>query len=286
MRLPLLQFLHALSHKLVRFFDQTFNLALVLFSWIVMMPLLTITTFVSFFCMPEIRQALSVMGVRGIAQILVYGTVSDGALSIPDFEELPPPPLPQDQDDYEFSLVTLRLAIVAVLCAAGILLWIAIIAISSLLAFAFVDLAREQPPPLAGDAFDLAREQPPPLWEDGRPAAVAAEAPHPDPPADDVDAAAGAAVVAEAVAAAMRVVDALPVIEVPQGPSLKVSGQLYCLLQQWMQAGACVPFTFEDLRVHSQAGDGFEELVATLLGGQWDLWFTSGVGPNTVLRDA
>jgi hypothetical protein len=55
--------------------------------------------------------------------------------------------------------------------------------------------------------------------------------------------------------------------------ALESCGNLYQLLSQWLQAGASIPFTFQQMAAVSTAGKDTKELVLTLLGDQKDLWF-------------
>ncbi|CAK0836913.1 unnamed protein product, partial [Prorocentrum cordatum] len=79
--------------------------------------------------------------------------------------------------------------------------------------------------------------------------------------------------------------DALPNIQVPAGPQLEECGRWYQLINQWYQAGACVPFTFADIT--SAQCPPAEVLITAqlLLGSQWPLWFPGDaqVSPTTVL---
>ena len=54
---------------------------------------------------------------------------------------------------------------------------------------------------------------------------------------------------------------------------LSACGNLHQFFQQWVSAGAAVPFSFEQLSQHSAAGSEAKELVLRLLGEQRDLWF-------------
>ena len=48
---------------------------------------------------------------------------------------------------------------------------------------------------------------------------------------------------------------------------------LHWLLTKWMQGGASVAFTFEQLAQHAHAGAEVKELVLRLLGDQKVLWY-------------
>ena len=74
-----------------------------------------------------------------------------------------------------------------------------------------------------------------------------------------------------------------PDFEAQTGERLEVCGRLHRILEQWVGHGACVPFTVEDVRTHTQAGAGLEELLRSLLGGAWALWVSGGAGASQVV---
>ena len=76
----------------------------------------------------------------------------------------------------------------------------------------------------------------------------------------------------------------LPELPTPSGSLLGAYSQLYCLLGQWMHAGACVPFTFAQLEASSTAGPQVGALLSNLLGDLKDKWFDSAASePSRVL---
>ena len=73
--------------------------------------------------------------------------------------------------------------------------------------------------------------------------------------------------------------DALPTVQVPTGARLAECGRWYNILHQWMQAGACVPFTFADLQSDQCTVPEVLVTAQLLLGPLWVLWYP---GPDVV----
>ena len=65
--------------------------------------------------------------------------------------------------------------------------------------------------------------------------------------------------------------------------ALATCGNLYQLLAQWLQAGASIYFTFQQLASVSAAGADTKELILTLLGDQKELWFQESPAAETDL---
>ena len=60
-------------------------------------------------------------------------------------------------------------------------------------------------------------------------------------------------------------------------------GNLHFLFTHWMQAGAAVPFSFQQLASESKAGSDSKMLVLRMLGEQQHLWFSDGPASDTDL---
>ena len=78
-----------------------------------------------------------------------------------------------------------------------------------------------------------------------------------------------------------------PVFEAPVGERLEVCGRLHRILGQWVGNGACIPFSVEELRAHTQAGTTLEEILPALLGNAWARWVPADADvPSVVPRQA
>ena len=65
--------------------------------------------------------------------------------------------------------------------------------------------------------------------------------------------------------------------------ALQATGDLFFVLSKWRNAGAAVPFTFQDLINHTVAAAEAPKLVRELLGDLWGCWFGEDVLPNKIV---
>ena len=82
--------------------------------------------------------------------------------------------------------------------------------------------------------------------------------------------------------------DALPEIDIEHlktmNPlALQATGDLFFVLSRWRNAGAAMPFTFQDLTEHTVAATEAPQLVRELLAEQWACWFANDVPAEMVV---
>jgi hypothetical protein len=82
--------------------------------------------------------------------------------------------------------------------------------------------------------------------------------------------------------------DALPEIDIEHlkkanPAALLATGDLFFVLSKWRNAGAAVPFTFQDLIEHTVAALESPKLVRELLADQWSHWFEEDVHGSKIL---
>ena len=83
-------------------------------------------------------------------------------------------------------------------------------------------------------------------------------------------------------------VDNLPLLTMPSSTEkLFAHGQLHQLLQSWSDAGAAIPFSFNDLTAHTTFAAECPMVIRSILGTQWPKWFVENPGATqTVPRQA